>query len=102
MNDGSKSRYLDFDPVIAERVISNVSGHEVTCVDTVVVTINDDSIVETTQNFFLELSSSQSFVNIATDTTTINILDNDGKFIRLAHILCCFLYLPCPPLSLQY
>ena len=54
---------------------------------TVTVSINNDSQVEDTESFFGKLESSDSAVQIGVDTATVNIVDNDCKFIRSHHLL---------------
>ena len=43
------------------------------------VFIVDDDVVELTETFTLSLATTQSNVNIASYTTNISILDNDGE-----------------------
>ena len=66
-------------------MVSNVS---------ITVTIFDDSILESTENFLVNLSDpqSQSGVSIMPSTAKVNIIDNDGKLIDFkiysSYILC--------------
>ena len=51
----------------------------------VTVTIFDDGILESTENFLVNLADplSQNGVSIMPSTANVNIMDNDGKLIDL-------------------
>ena len=52
----------------------------------VTITIIDDSILESTEDFFAMLATSDAAVNFNPQQATINILeDNDGKSISLLY-----------------
>ena len=53
------------------------------------VTIFDDSILESTENFLVNLADpqSQTGVSIMPSTANVNIIDNDGKLIDLKIII---------------
>ena len=47
----------------------------------VIVTIVDDSILESTENFLVNLADPQSQIGVSTmpNTANVDIVDNDGK-----------------------
>ena len=56
--------------------VSNVS---------ITITIVDDSILESTENFLVNLADPQSQIGVSTmpNTANVDIVDNDGKLIDL-------------------
>lgn len=65
----------DFIPV-SEELVFTAEGEE--CID---VLVNNDGILEETEFFFLELSTTDPRAfTLSLPRATINILDNDSKF----------------------
>ena len=67
----------DFTPV-AEVLLFTAEGVE--CID---VLVNDDGILEETEFFFLELSTTDPRSIMLSPQATINILDNDSKYMHV-------------------
>lgn len=67
----------DFTPV-SEVLLFTAEGVE--CID---VLVNDDGILEETEFFFLELSTTDPRSIMLSPQATVNILDNDSKYMHV-------------------
>lgn len=76
----------DFSSVDNMTLIFNSSSSDKSCYE---IDITDDSIVEDTEMFQLQLLSDESAVIISTPTVIVNIEDNDGEY----YTLCIFFYM---------
>ena len=68
----------DYDPLNATYSVVPDSAEEL-CVIEIMVAINDDSTPEPEQCFYLQIESSDSWVNIGPSSLTISISDNDSQ-----------------------
>ena len=70
------------------------------------VAIIDDTIVEATEEFTLQLSTDDSQVRLTTERAVVSILDNDGEKRALKLLMfeheCCLEYTNCLQWILSY